>query len=191
MSDDPCDLAHPACLKLHISQHCLKTVHWPDIDHCRPQFSNILWLIAKKWGNFDRKAICTSISSLESRMIHSFFRDLQTFRQNVLCFNQERHEKLLTSSTTQTQQDIIHQVTLTAPTDPYSPIRVLLHRLARVQSDAPVHLEQLLRSGWASSNKPPLVQDVAYSYFKPNLRWDIEHCTNVTEDTYWVQVGSD
>ena len=109
MSDDPSDLAHPACLKLHISQHCLKTVHWPDIDHCRPQFSNILWLIAKKWGKFDRKAICTSISS------HSFFRDLQSFRQNVLCLNQERHEKLLTSSTTQMLLDIIHQVPLIVP----------------------------------------------------------------------------
>ena len=44
----------------------------------------------------------------------------------------------------------------------------------------------------AAQNQQTLsvVQDVAYSYFKPNLRWDIEHCTNVSEDTYWVQVGS-
>ena len=36
--------------------------------------------------------------------------------------------------------------------------------------------------------KTSAAQDVAHSYFKPNLRWDIEHCTNVTEDTYLVQV---
>ena len=111
---------------------------------------------------------------------------------NLLCLNQAHHGKLPTSSTTQTQQDIIHQVSV--PHLGHNTIpRLLLHRLARVQPDAAVHLAELLRSGPSSNlkNKLSFVQDVAYSYFKPNLRWDIEHCTNVSEDTYWVQVGSD
>ena len=86
------------------------------------------------------------------------------------------------------QQDIIHQVWLPYPGHHNIP-RLLLHRLAGVQPYAAVHLAELLWSGPSSNpNKLLFVQDVAYSYFKPNLRWDIEHCTNVTEDTYLVQV---
>ena len=32
-----------------------------------------------------------------------------------------------------------------------------------------------------------VVQEYDFANFRPKMKWDIEHCTNITEDTYHVQ----
>ena len=110
---------------------------------------------------------------------------------NLLSLNQAHLGKLLTSSTTQTQQDIIHQVNDPPPSLPPSSDYCFID-WPEYNLMSPCTWKNCSDQVPAAQKTPKLsvVQDVAYSYFKPNLRWDIEHCTNVSEDTYWVQVRS-